>query len=102
MIAAAELYHVVTAAADALFFVFLDIPGPGLFVVFYEFWLPVLLGSTVGGVFLIALVNYGQAEQRRFPEVRELSAREVLFSLKGGRSHTTPRPYVEENEPGTD
>ncbi|ADJ16911.1 MULTISPECIES: formate/nitrite transporter family protein [Halobacteriales] len=102
MIAAAELYHVVTAAADALFFVFLDVPSPGLLVVFYDFWLPVLLGNTVGGVFLVALVNYGQTEQRRFPEVRELSAREVLFSWKGGRSHTTPRPYVEENEPGTD
>lgn len=82
-IAAAELYHVVTTAADALFYVFTD--HAGLFTVAYEFWLPVLLGNTVGGVFLVALVNYGQAERQRFPEVREISTREWLFGWKGGR-----------------
>jgi formate/nitrite transporter FocA (FNT family) len=82
-IAAAELYHVVVTSADALFSVFVG--DFGLLAVAYEFWLPVLLGNTVGGVFLVALVNYGQTERRRFPEVRELSTREWLFSWRGGR-----------------
>ena len=102
VIATAELYHVVTAAADALFFLFLDVPGPGSFTVFYEFWLPVLLGNTAGGVFSVALVNYGQSEQQRFPGIRELTVREVLFSWHGGRSHTTPCPSADEDESGTE
>ena len=82
-ISVTELYHVVTSAADALFYVFV---GEGaLLTVAYEFWLPVLLGNTIGGVVLVALVNYGQAERQRFPEVRELSTREWLFSWRGGR-----------------
>ncbi|PSP61718.1 transporter [Halobacteriales archaeon QH_8_64_26] len=88
-IAAAELYHVVTTAADGLFFLFAAESGPGAFAVFYEFWLPVLLGNTIGGVFLVALVNYGQAERRRFPEVRELSTRKWLFSWYGGRDRVS-------------
>lgn len=86
-IAAAELYHVITTAADALFFLFVG--EAGLLAVFSEFWLPVLLGNTVGGVFLVALVNYGQTERQRFPEVRELSTREWLFSWKGGRERAS-------------
>ncbi|EMA55406.1 MULTISPECIES: formate/nitrite transporter family protein [Halococcus] len=82
-IAAAELYHVVTTAADALFFVFIG--EAGLLTVGYAFWLPVLLGNTVGGVFLVALVNYGQTERQRFPEVRGLSLREWLVGWEGGR-----------------
>ncbi|RJT01443.1 formate/nitrite transporter family protein [Halococcus sp. IIIV-5B] len=82
-IVATELYHVVVTAADALFAVFIG--DAGLFAVFAEFWLPVLLGNTVGGVVLVALVNYGQTERRRFPEIRQLSTREWLFSWRGGR-----------------
>lgn len=82
-IAATELYHVVTTAADALFFVFIG--EGGILTVTYEFWLPVLLGNTIGGVVLVALVNYGQTERQRFPEVRELSTREWLFGWHGGR-----------------
>jgi formate/nitrite transporter FocA (FNT family) len=82
-IAVAELYHVVTTAADAFFSVFIG--NVGLVTVTYEFWLPVLLGNTIGGVFLVALVNYGQTERQRFPEVRELSTREWLFGWRGGR-----------------
>ncbi len=100
MIAAAELFHVITTATDALYFVFVG--RAGLWTVFYEFWLPVLLGNTVGGVVLVALVNYAQIEHQRFPEVRELSPREVLFSWKGGRSYTAPRPDVGDTESETD
>ena len=82
-IVAAELYHVVVTAADALFAVFVG--EAGLLAVFWEFWFPVLLGNTVGGVVLVALVNYGQTERQRYPEIRELSIREWLFGWRGGR-----------------
>ena len=97
-IAATELYHVVVSSADALFAVFVG--HAGLLTVAYEFWLPVLLGNTVGGVFLVALVNYGQAERQRFPEVRELSTREWLLGWKGGREREPVN--LEEAGPGND
>lgn len=90
MIAAAELFHVITTACDVFYFVFVS--GAGEATVFYEFWLPVLLGNTIGGVFLVALVNYAQTEQRRFPEVRVLTIRELLFSWEGGQQSTTRPP----------
>jgi formate/nitrite transporter FocA (FNT family) len=97
-ISATQLYHVVTAACDAFYYVFYA--GAGLFHVLYAFWLPVFLGNTIGGVFLVALVNYAQIEDRRVPEVRELSVREVFFSWRGGG--TGEVQYDEEVESGTD
>lgn len=98
MISAAELYHVVVTACDVFFAVFVG--QISLFAALYEFWLPVLLGNTIGGVVLVALVNYGQAERQRFPEVRELSTREWFFSWHGGRER---EPIdVEDAGPRTD
>lgn len=82
LIAAAELYHVITAACEALFFLF--VTGTDPVAVAAEFWIPILLGNTIGGVFLFTLVNYAQAEQRRFPSIRILTPRELLFSWRGG------------------
>jgi formate-nitrite transporter family protein len=89
------LYHVVSTAAEAFFFAFSGMPGPGAWALFTRFWLPVLLGNTFGGVVLIALAGYAQSEQRRFPEIRVLSTRELLFTMKGGRPFRTPRPGVQ-------
>lgn len=97
LIAAADLFHVVTAGAEALFVVFLG-QGPGLGALTVDFWLPVLLGNTIGGVVLVALAAYTQAEERRFPEIRELSTRELFFSLRGGRSFRLPRPELPEDQ----
>ncbi|WP_435174586.1 formate/nitrite transporter family protein [Halorussus sp. AFM4] len=102
MIPTVGLFHVISSGAEALFFVFLGAPGPGLITVLYEFWLPVLLGNTFGGVVLVALVSYAQTEQRRFPEIRVLSTRDVLFSLKGGRPFDTPRPGIRLTEEDED
>ena len=98
MISAVDLYHVVTTACDAFYYVFYA--GASLFHVFAAFWMPVFLGNTIGGVFLVALVNYAQIEDRRVPEVRELSARELLFSLRGG--HTDEVQFEEEAEADTE
>lgn len=90
MIAAAELYHVITAACEAFYFVLIG--ETGLFTVFSEFWLPVLLGNTIGGVVLVALVNYAQTAERRFPDrdrqLLKLSWSDWLFGQR------TPQPEV--------
>jgi len=92
LIAVADLFHVVTTACEVLFFVFLDVSGPGILNLTLTFWLPVLLGNTVGGVLLFTFVGYAQAEQQRQPEVRMLSIKEIFFTMKGGRPFNTPRP----------
>lgn len=86
LIAAAELYHVITAACEVLFFLFVTRAEP--ITVVSEFWIPILLGNTIGGVFLFTLVKYGQAEQRRFPRIRTLTTRQLLFSWRGGADPT--------------
>ena len=82
MIAAAELYHVITAAGEVFFFLLVTESGPS--TVFYEYWLPIFLGNTIGGVFLFTLTNYAQTQQSRFLDIRMLTLRELLFSWRGG------------------
>lgn len=86
LIAVADLFHVVTTAADVLFFVFLGAPGPGLGALAAGFWFPVLLGNTAGGVLVFTLLAYAQAESGRLEELPVLSLRDSLLSLKGGHS----------------
>lgn len=78
-IPASKLYHVVVSACDALYLFFRG--EVGLLPAAWEFVLPVLLGNTLGGVVLVALVNYAGTRQRRAPEDPrpELSVREWLF-----------------------
>jgi len=88
-ISALELYHVVVTACDAMYLLFTG--SAGVVPSVLGFWLPVLLGNTIGGVFLVALVNYGQTDERRFAERggrgQELSTREWLVGRRAGRSH---------------
>lgn len=81
-IAAGELYHVITAAGEA--FLFLFVTGSNPIGVMMGYWLPVLLGNTVGGVLLFTLVNYVKTDPDRFPNIRVLTTRELLFSWRGG------------------
>lgn len=82
MIAAAELYHVITAAGEAFFFLFVTGSEPA--TVFFAYWLPIFLGNTIGGVFVFTLTNYAQTKQSRFPDIQTLTVRELLFSWRGG------------------
>jgi formate/nitrite transporter FocA (FNT family) len=61
-IPAAELYHIVVSVSDALYLVFTG--NAALLAVTWQFLLPVLLGNTVGGVVLVALINYAQTSDR--------------------------------------
>lgn len=93
-ISAVDLYHVVVTACDALYLVLVS--KTGLIPVFVDFWLPVLLGNTIGGVFLVALVNYAQTSKRRFPEYEtrgpELNLSEWIFGHHAGRQRAAKKP----------
>ncbi|KTG07890.1 transporter [Haloprofundus marisrubri] len=83
-IPAAESYHVVVSACEAFFLVFVG--EAAVLGVLWGFVLPVLLGNTVGGVFLVTLVNYGQTENRLFDAESvpsRLPTREWLLGVRG-------------------
>lgn len=95
-ISAANLYHVVVTASDALYLVFTG--EAGVVPVTTELWLPVLLGNTIGGVILVALVNYGQTEKRRIGEQAErseLTVREWLTGKYGGEARASTDDEVD-------
>ncbi len=91
VIAVAELFHVITAAAEVVFYLAAAPSDPGFGVLFSELWLPVLLGNTAGGVLVFTLVSYVQAPQKRFPQLRELTTYEMLFTYEGALSDV-PHP----------
>lgn len=91
MIGTSNLFHVVTAAAEVSFYIF-HTAEADISTLFIHYWLPVLLGNTVGGVLIFTNMAYFQSEQKNFPEYKKLSIRDWLFGMKGGRQFGTPRP----------
>lgn len=79
-IGATGLFHVVTGAAEVAFYATVE-ASPGLGTLITRVWLPTLLGNTAGGVLVFALVTHAQAP-KRFPDIRELSKRELFFSFE--------------------
>jgi formate/nitrite transporter FocA (FNT family) len=87
----ADLFHVVVSFTELSYLFFLGeaafLPG------FVGFVLPVLVGNTLGGVFLVTVVNYFQTTERRVEKAREdgverqLSNREMLLGGYAGRSY---------------
>jgi len=72
LIPATGLYHVVVSTADATFLVLHGVAS--VTTVALDFLLPVLAGNAIGGVALVALLNYGQTEEA-FPEAMRESRR---------------------------
>ncbi len=66
LIPIADLFHCIAGACEVLFLVFVG--SEGLASVFIHFFVPVILGNTIGGVVFVALVNFSMTENRRFPE----------------------------------
>ncbi|GAA0245293.1 formate/nitrite transporter family protein [Haladaptatus pallidirubidus] len=62
----ADLFHCVVGACEVLFLVFIGSASVGS--VFADFFVPVVLGNTIGGIVFVALVNFSMTENRRFPE----------------------------------
>ncbi len=89
-IAACQLFHVITTAAEVLFVGFYDHSIFEIGKLFTQFWVPVFLGNTIGGVLVFTLVGYAQSERKYFPEVRVLNLREIVFSFKGGETLKKP------------
>lgn len=66
LIPTAGLFHCIVGACEGLYMFFI---GEASFLhVTGGFFLPVVLGNTLGGVLLVAILNYGQTRDRRFPE----------------------------------
>ncbi|WP_137287954.1 formate/nitrite transporter family protein [Natronorubrum halophilum] len=96
LIPIAHLFHCIVGACEVLFLVFNG--QAELLVAFSDFFVPVVLGNTVGGLVFVALVNYSMTETRRFPKQnqqrRELTWPEWLF---GARLWTWVRTKKEES-----
>jgi formate/nitrite transporter FocA (FNT family) len=88
MIPATDLFHCVTGWSE-VFFAFIH--GQASFADIAGFEAAVALGNILGGVFLVALINYGQTKERRFSDrdsqMLKLSWREFLFGAGLKREH---------------
>lgn len=84
LIPSAELFHCIVGACEVLFMFFTG--NATLSAAMLGFFLPVVLGNTVGGVMLVAILNYAQTRENRFPNrdfaETELSWQDWLFTFK--------------------
>ena len=93
VIPATGLHHVVVSTADATFLLLHGVSSVSTVV--FEFLLPVLAGNTLGGVGLVALLNYGQTEEA-FPEAMLESPR--LSWREWGLKITAADPQASQKE----
>ena len=85
-VAAAELAHCIVGSAEVLYVVFKGGASFGTFLL--DFLVPAVLGNTVGGVGLVAILNFSQTRDHRFPHrdcgQLELTWTEWLFGHSAG------------------
>jgi formate-nitrite transporter family protein len=83
-IPANNLYHVSVTTCDCLYGFFAG--KAALSTLLVNFLLPVGLGNTIGGIILVAVVNYSHTRERWYTELREsqrqLSVWEMIFGKK--------------------
>ena len=81
-----DLFHCIIGACEVLFLVFMG--EAGLYQSTVGFFVPVLLGNVLGGVFLVAILNYSQTRDVLFADrdcaTLELTWREWLFGHHSG------------------
>ena len=85
LIPSLDLFHCVIGACEMFYLVILGDATLGAAGYFFS---AVVLGNTVGGVLLVAILNYAQTRERRFPD-RDcddltLTWREFMFGLEPG------------------
>jgi formate/nitrite transporter FocA (FNT family)/protein-disulfide isomerase len=102
-VAVAGLAHCIVSSTETLFVVF---SGDATILEFlWEFLVPATLGNTVGGVVLVALLNYSQTRDRRIQNrdcrVLELDWSEWLFGNHIGQP-ITPSLSTEADSADTD
>jgi formate/nitrite transporter FocA (FNT family)/protein-disulfide isomerase len=76
-VAAAELAHCIVGSTEVLYVVFQG--DASLWTFFVGFLSPAVLGNTVGGVLLVAILNFSQTRDRRFPH-RDCGQLELTWS----------------------
>jgi formate/nitrite transporter FocA (FNT family)/protein-disulfide isomerase len=64
-VAAAELAHCIVGSTEVLYVVFRG--GATVSAYLFDFLVPSVLGNTIGGVLLVAILNFSQTRDRRFP-----------------------------------
>ncbi len=93
MIPSADLFHCIIGSSEALYLVFQG--EASLAASAFGFFLPVLLGNTLGGVLLVGILNYSQTRDVRYPDrdcsTLELSWREWLLGNHKGRPRALSR-----------
>ncbi len=96
LVPTAGLFHCIIGACEVLYLVFLGEATLGAAGVFFG---AVVVGNTVGGVLLVAILNYAQTRQQRFPERGEtpLTWREFMFGYEAGQmGHQVTTPAERE------
>lgn len=87
LIPTADLFHCITGFCEVFFGV---VQGVGTLPGALRFLAVVVAGNTLGGVLLVATINYGQTVDRRFPDrdcrLLQLSWREFLLGHHEGRA----------------
>ncbi|MEM8558626.1 MAG: formate/nitrite transporter family protein [Bacteroidota bacterium] len=77
LIPSADLFHCIVGSCEVFFLAFL---GEATFVEsFTSFIVPTTLGNTVGGVLLVALLNFAQTHQGALKDRGQLSWQAMLF-----------------------
>ena len=91
-VAAAELAHCIVGSTEVLYVVFQS--DASLWAFFIDFLVPAVLGNTVGGVLLVAILNFSQTRDHRIPhrdcDQLELTWSEWLFGYSAGLSEAEP------------
>lgn len=95
LVPSADLFHCIIGACEAFYLVFHG--DATLYDAMFNFFLPVLIGNTLGGVLLVAILNFAQTHDSRFPDGNHgqvrLTWREWLFGYYSGT------PTAESSEP---
>jgi len=65
-VAVADLAHSIVGSSEVLYLVFHGGATFGAYL--FHYFVPVVLGNTVGGILLVAILNYSQTRQKRFPD----------------------------------
>ena len=91
LIPSGDLFHCIVGACEVLYLAFQG--QATLLAAFAGFFVPVTLGNTVGGVLLVALLNYSHTEERWFQDRDHrqvgLSWSEWLLGQSYGSSQTS-------------
>jgi len=100
LIPAGNLFHCVTGSFEMFYLVFSG--SADLFSAFANFFVPVVLGNTIGGVFFVTLVNYGMTAEPRYPNSAhrqsELSWTEWLFGKQANSDRQTSKAKEGNNQ----